>query len=121
VNVKTLDDAGFAAIYRAWLDAKVLVVPDQQLEIDDFLRYSRRFGRIEPHPSKSTRHPDYPEITMLGVKQSEGNIGTLRLLRRRRRRIAPSPPAPMTASPMAHTMAGKSTVESMRPPPSSRA
>ena len=69
VDVKTLDDAGFATIYRAWLDSNVVVVPGQQLEIDDFLTYSRRFGRVEPHPSKSTRHPDYPEITMLGVNK----------------------------------------------------
>ena len=69
VDVKTLDDAGFAAIYRAWLDHNVVVVPDQVLEIDDFLRYSRRFGIVVPHPSKSTRHPLHPEITMLGVNK----------------------------------------------------
>ena len=69
VDVKKLDDAGFATIYRAWLDANVLVVPGQELEIDDFLAYSRRFGRVLPHPSKSTRHPDYPEITMLGANK----------------------------------------------------
>jgi taurine dioxygenase len=69
VDVKTLDDAGFGAIYRAWLDYNVVVVPDQALEIGDFLRYSRRFGVIHPHPSKSTRHPDYPEITLLGVNK----------------------------------------------------
>jgi taurine dioxygenase len=62
VDVRTLDDAGFA-----WLDANVVVVPDQELAIEDFLRYSRRFGVVVPHPSKSTRHPDHPEITMLGV------------------------------------------------------
>jgi taurine dioxygenase len=69
VDVKSLDDAGFAEIYRAWLDSNVLVVPGQELEIEDFLRYSRRFGVVHPHPSKSTRHPDYPEITMLGVNK----------------------------------------------------
>src|SRR5215510_14914835 len=69
VDVKTLDDAGFATIYRAWLDSNVLVVPGQELEIGDFLRYSRRFGVIHPHPSKSTRHQDYPEITVLGVNK----------------------------------------------------
>lgn len=69
VDVKTLDDAGFAKLYRAWLDANILVVRDQDLTIDDFLRYSRRFGDVHPHPSKSTRHPDYPEITMLGVNK----------------------------------------------------
>ena len=51
VDVRKLDDAGFAVIYRAWLDSTVLVVPGQQLEIQDFLRYSRRFGVVHPHPS----------------------------------------------------------------------
>jgi len=67
VDVKTLDEGSFAAIYRAWLDYNVVVVPDQELEIEDFLRYSRRFGVVHPHPSKMTRHPDHPEITLLGV------------------------------------------------------
>ncbi len=69
VDVKTLDDAGFAVIYQAWLDHNVVVVPGQELEIDDFLRYSHRFGVVHPHPSKMTRHPDYPEITMLGINK----------------------------------------------------
>ena len=69
IDVKTLDDARFATIYRAWLDSNVLVVPDQELQIDDFLTYSRRFGLVHPHPSKMTRHPDYPEITLLGVNK----------------------------------------------------
>jgi len=69
VDVRTLDDAGFAAIYRAWLDYNIVVVPDQHLEIEDFLRYSRRFGVVHPHPSKSTRHPEHPEITLLGVNK----------------------------------------------------
>ena len=69
VDVKTLDDASFAVIYRAWLDSNVIVVPGQELQIEDFLRYSRRFGLVLPHPSKMTRHPDYPEITVLGVNK----------------------------------------------------
>ena len=69
VDVKTLDDAAFATIYRAWLDANVLVVPGQDLAIEDFLRYSRRFGVVRPHPSKMTRHPEHPEITLLGVNK----------------------------------------------------
>jgi taurine dioxygenase len=44
-------------------------VPGQELAIPDFLHYSRRFGIVVPHPSKSTRHPDYPEITQLGVNK----------------------------------------------------
>lgn len=69
VDVRRLDDAGFAPIYRAWLDAGVIVVRDQHLTIPEFLAYSRRFGTVVPHPSKSTRHPDHPEITMLGINK----------------------------------------------------
>jgi taurine dioxygenase len=76
VDVRTLDDGGFAAIYRAWLDANVVVVPDQDLRIEDFLKYSRRFGVVHPHPSKMTRHPEHPEITLLGVDKF-GPDGTL--------------------------------------------
>jgi taurine dioxygenase len=67
VDVRTLDDAGFAPIYQAWLDHNVMVVRDQELTIEEFLRYSRRFGVVVPHPLKSTRHPEVPEITLLGV------------------------------------------------------
>jgi taurine dioxygenase len=69
VDVKTLDDAGFAPIYQAWLDHNVMVVRDQELTIEEFLHYSRRFGLVVPHPSKSTRHPEIPEITLLGVNK----------------------------------------------------
>ena len=73
VDVKTLDDAGFAPIYQAWLDHNVMVVRDQELTIEDFLRYSRRFGLVVPHPSKSTRHPEVPEITLLGVNKFDAD------------------------------------------------
>jgi hypothetical protein len=73
IDVKTLDDSGFAAIYRAWLDCNILVVRDQELEIQDFLHYSRRFGPVVPHPSKSTRHPETPDITMLGIDKFDAD------------------------------------------------
>jgi taurine dioxygenase len=43
VDVKALDDTSFAVIYRAWLDYNIVVVPG--------------------------RHPDFPEISMLGVNK----------------------------------------------------
>ena len=83
VDVKTLDDAGFAPIYRAWLDHNVLVVRDQALGIDDFLTYSRRFGALSPHPSKMTRHPDYPEITLLGFDKFDADGRLIEAIYRR--------------------------------------
>ena len=73
VDVRKLDDAGFAPIYQAWLDHNVMVVTGQNLTIDEFLVYSRRFGTISPHPSKSTRHPNYPQITLLGVNKFDAD------------------------------------------------
>lgn len=69
VDVKALDDTTFDLIYHAWLDGNVAVVRSQDLTIRDYLDYSRRFGRIDPHPSKITRHPDVPEITLLGANK----------------------------------------------------
>ena len=66
VDVRTLDDAAFAPVYQAWLDHNVMVVRDQELTIEEFLRYSRRFGVVVPHPSKSTRHPEAPEYPARG-------------------------------------------------------
>ena len=33
VDVKTLDDSGFAPIYRAWLDCNILAVRDQYMSL----------------------------------------------------------------------------------------
>jgi taurine dioxygenase len=76
IDLRTLNDDGFAQIYQAWLDHNVMVVTGQDLKIDEFLSYSRRFGPVSPHPSKSTRHPEIPEITMLGVDKFKPD-GTL--------------------------------------------
>ena len=69
VDVRRLDDTTFSVIYRAWLDYNVVAVRGQQLQIAEFLAYSRRFGLIEPHPSKITRHPDCAEVTLLGANK----------------------------------------------------
>jgi len=69
VDVKTMDQATWNRIYQTWLDYNVICVRDQSLEIHEFLAYSRRFGAVFPHPSKSTRHPEVPEITVLGINK----------------------------------------------------
>lgn len=76
VDVKRMTDADFKSIYEAWLAYNVIAVRGQSLEIPDFLAYSRRFGEIHPHPSKSTRHPQYPELTLLGTNKFRAD-GTL--------------------------------------------
>jgi alpha-ketoglutarate-dependent taurine dioxygenase len=71
-----MDDATFEKIYRAWLDYNVVVVRGQALSAGDLLAYSARFGGLTPHVAASTRHPDHPEITLLGANKLKPD-GTL--------------------------------------------
>ena len=68
-----MDQQTFDQIYQTWLDCNVIAVRDQELEIEDFLRYSRRFGRLHEHPSKMTRHPRYPELTVMGINKYDAH------------------------------------------------
>ena len=38
----------------------------QSFSIPQFLEYGRRFGPVKPHFVKKSRHPDYPELTVMG-------------------------------------------------------
>lgn len=75
VDAANLSEADWAAVYRAWLDHGVLVLRGQSLDIEDFLAYGRRFGRVKPHRVQKARHPDWPELTVMGkAKKSDGTI-----------------------------------------------
>src|SRR5471030_1472704 len=76
VDVRSLADADWTALYRAWLDGIVLVVRGQTLTIEEFLAYSRRFGRLKPHRVKKTRHPEHTELTVMGIdtRKPDGQI-----------------------------------------------
>ena len=54
----------------------MLVVRGQTLTIEEFLAYSRRFGRLKPHRVKKTRHPEHPELTLMGVgtRKPDGKV-----------------------------------------------
>ena len=83
VDAKNLDDETFAKIYQTWLQCNVIAVRDQSLEIEDFLAYSRRFGRLHEHPSKSTRHADHPQLTVLGINKFDDNGELIQAVYRR--------------------------------------
>ena len=76
VDVRALSEADWNALYRAWLDGIVLVVRGQTLGIEQFLAYSRRFGRLKPHRVKRTRHAEFPELTVMGIgtRKADGKV-----------------------------------------------
>ncbi|HEY4174481.1 MAG TPA: TauD/TfdA family dioxygenase [Rhodopila sp.] len=50
VDLRGITDAGFATLYRAWIDHQVLVVRDQALTDPDLIAFSRRFGDLDHAP-----------------------------------------------------------------------
>jgi taurine dioxygenase len=76
VDVRVLSEADWNALHRAWLDGIVLVVRGQTLDIEQFLAYSRRFGRLKPHRVKRTRHAEFPELTVMGIgtRKADGQV-----------------------------------------------
>jgi taurine dioxygenase len=75
-DVRDLRESDFDLIYQTWLECGVIAVRDQHLTIAEFLRYSERFGPLHEHPSKMTRHADYPQLTVLGIDKfdADGNL-----------------------------------------------
>ncbi len=65
VDLATLDDAGWDAMYAAWLDHLVLFFPDQSLDADTHVAFGRRFGTPEIHPYIPKRDDDHPEIVVI--------------------------------------------------------
>ena len=75
VNLATISDDDFRVVYKAFLDYMVIAVRGQRFTIEEFLNYSRRFGRPTPHIVKKTRHPNYPELTVMGeTVKADGTI-----------------------------------------------
>jgi len=54
VDLRTVDDAEFAAIHQAWLDHSVLLFRGQTLNPDDLIAFSRRFGGLDLAPIQET-------------------------------------------------------------------
>jgi taurine dioxygenase len=65
VDVKTMDDATFRVVYQAFLDHIVIVIRGQQLNEEDFMDFSSRFGELKPHMTKKAHHPRYPNLMLM--------------------------------------------------------
>jgi taurine dioxygenase len=76
VDVRTMSSLEFEQLYQAFLDHGVLCVRGQELTIEQYVAYSKRFGRLKPHRVRKTRHPDFPEITLMGygTKTATGQV-----------------------------------------------
>jgi taurine dioxygenase len=81
VDLRSIDDAMFTEIYRAWLDHSVLLFRDQHLGDDDLIAFSRRFGTLDHAPIQENGRrfvEGHPEIYVVSNVVEHGvAIGSL--------------------------------------------
>src|SRR6267154_3559686 len=81
VDLRTMNDGEFAAIYRAWLDHLAVLVRGQMLTDDDLIAFSRRFGNLDWAPIQETGRrfvEGLPEIYIVSNVTVNGQpIGSL--------------------------------------------
>jgi len=82
IDLRRLDDSGFAAIERAWTAHSMILLRGQTLSDDDLLSFSRRFGELDPPPNQERGRispPGYPDIYVVSnVLDKNGDpIGAL--------------------------------------------
>ena len=62
---KDLTATEFTDIYQAFLDHLVLVFPDQELDAEQLVNFSNRFGDLEPPHPVFPSHPEDPRISLI--------------------------------------------------------
>jgi taurine dioxygenase len=81
LDLRTISDGDFAAIHRAWVDHLVLLFRNQQLDDDDLIAFSRRFGSLDWAPVQETGRrfvEGHPEIYVVSnVVENGVPIGSL--------------------------------------------
>lgn len=81
VDLRKIDDTGFLAIHRIWLDHLVLLFRRQHLTDDDLLAFSRRFGPLDLAPIQENGRrfvEGHPEIYVVSNVVEDGTaIGSL--------------------------------------------
>ncbi|MGY8960663.1 MAG: TauD/TfdA dioxygenase family protein, partial [Alphaproteobacteria bacterium] len=77
VDIRHLDDTTFNDIKRIWLEKGVLLFRGQNLEKDDQVAFSHRFGVLQPAPQNVKGDPwlaDYPNIAVMSNIQENGEV-----------------------------------------------
>jgi taurine dioxygenase len=81
VDLRTVDTADFAGIYRAWLDHSVLLFRGQNLTDEDLIAFSERFGDLDWAPVQESGRrfvEGHPEIYVVSnVMENGAPIGSL--------------------------------------------
>jgi taurine dioxygenase len=62
-----IDEAVFGAVARAWADHLVLRFRGQDLDDDALVRFSARFGPLDPNPTRPANVPNHPTRAEINI------------------------------------------------------
>ena len=74
IDLSNLDVVSFQKIQKLWLEHLVIVFPNQNISDEDHIKFGKRFGDLEVHPSLSHRSSKNPEIYRVSNVDENGHI-----------------------------------------------
>ena len=74
IDLSILSDDNISEINNLWLKYLILLFPNQDISDKDHIRFGRKFGQLEKHPSLSHRSSKNPEIYRVSNVSEEGKI-----------------------------------------------
>ena len=74
IDIRHLEHSRFESLHRLWLDYKVLFLLNQDIDLDDLLAFSQRFGELMRLPYIKP-HDNYPDIIRVLKEADEINMG----------------------------------------------
>ena len=74
IDLSILSDNNISEINNLWLKYLILLFPNQDISDEDHIKFGRKFGQLENHPSLSHRSSKNPEIYRVSNVSEEGKI-----------------------------------------------
>ena len=74
IDLSILSDDNISKINDLWLKYLILLFPNQDISDEDHIKFGRKFGQLENHPSLSHRSSKNPEIYRVSNVSEEGKI-----------------------------------------------
>ena len=74
IDLSILSDNNISEINNLWLKYLILLFPNQDISDEDHIKFGKKFGDLEKHPSLSHRSLKNPEIYRVSNVSEEGKI-----------------------------------------------
>ena len=74
IDLSNIDNDTFQEIKNLWLENLIILFPNQNISDEDHIKFGKKFGDLEVHPSLSHRSSKNQEIYRVSNVDENGNI-----------------------------------------------